>query len=376
MTAALFEQSLHLISSLTQAVTWLPMAVASEAISQPASGVAYTSHDYGDIMQIANGFVQGFLQRLPYLIVASMIFLLFWGLSSLFKKAVKKILGEENRYKHNLVIVVRRLGSALILFLGFMLAMVVALPGFTPTKLIGALGIGSVAIGFAFKDIFQNLLSGILLLLSEPFRIGDQIVVNNYEGTVESIQIRATIIRTYDGRRVVIPNSEIYTSAVTVNTAYPMRRLEFSVGIGYDDDIDLAKKVINRCLTTAQSVSKKAEPSIVVTELGESTIKIKVRWYIDNGTQANKMASIDEVITLVKQELTQAGVDIPYPIQQLIYMEADKLPKNTQQSPAVSLMDTPSKKPINSYDAGEHAEPIEWDEATDEDEETEETQDN
>lgn len=375
MTAALFEQSLHLISSLTQAVTWLPMAVASEAISQPASGVAYTSHDYGDIMQIANGFVQGFLQRLPYLIVAGMIFLLFWGLSSLFKKAVKKILGEENRYKHNLVIVVRRLGSALILFLGFMLAMVVALPGFTPTKLIGALGIGSVAIGFAFKDIFQNLLSGILLLLSEPFRIGDQIVVNNYEGTVESIQIRATIIRTYDGRRVVIPNSEIYTSAVTVNTAYPMRRLEFSVGIGYDDDIDLAKKVINRCLTTAQSVSKKAEPSIVVTELAESTIKIKVRWYIDNGTQANKMASIDEVITLVKQELTQAGVDIPYPIQQLIYMEADKLPKNTQQSPAVSLMDTPSKKPINSYDAGEHAEPIEWDEATNEDEETEETQD-
>lgn len=359
MTAALFEQSLHLISSLTQAVTWLPMAVASEAISQPASGVAYTSHDYGDIMQIANGFVQGFLQRLPYLIVAGMIFLLFWGLSSLFKKAVKKILGEENRYKHNLVIVVRRLGSALILFLGFMLAMVVALPGFTPTKLIGALGIGSVAIGFAFKDIFQNLLSGILLLLSEPFRIGDQIVVNNYEGTVESIQIRATIIRTYDGRRVVIPNSEIYTSAVTVNTAYPMRRLEFTVGIGYDDDIAVAKKVINHCLTVCETVSKKAEPSIVVTELAESTVNLKVRWYIDDGTQANRMTSIDEVITNVKHDLTEAGVDIPYPIQQLVYIDEVKKAQLAKTQTLPTSASKPSE-PINTYDASEHTQPKDW----------------
>ncbi|MBR7552348.1 mechanosensitive ion channel, partial [Mycobacterium tuberculosis] len=77
----------------------------------------------------------------------------------------------------------------------------------------------SVAIGFAFKDIFQNLLSGILLLLSEPFRIGDQIISGNFEGTVEDIQIRATTIRTYDGRKVVIPNSQLYTSPMTVNTA-------------------------------------------------------------------------------------------------------------------------------------------------------------
>ncbi|MFP3354118.1 mechanosensitive ion channel, partial [Pseudoalteromonas sp. SIMBA_153] len=98
--------------------------------------------------------------------------------------------------------------------------------GFTPAKLIGALGIGSVAIGFAFKDIFQNLLSGILLLISEPFRIGDQIVSGDYEGTVEDIKIRATTIRTYDGRQVVIPNSDLYTSALTVNTAYKQRRLQ------------------------------------------------------------------------------------------------------------------------------------------------------
>nr|WP_284143862.1 mechanosensitive ion channel domain-containing protein [Psychrobacter sp. WY6] len=89
----------------------------------------------------------------------------------------------------------QRVGGALIIFIGFMIAMVIAVPGFTPAKLIGALGIGSVAIGFAFKDIFQNLLSGILLLISEPFRIGDQIVSGDYEGTVEDIKIAPRLSR-------------------------------------------------------------------------------------------------------------------------------------------------------------------------------------
>ncbi|WP_222114564.1 mechanosensitive ion channel domain-containing protein, partial [Staphylococcus pseudintermedius] len=87
------------------------------------------------------------------------------------------------------MLVLNRVGSTFIIFFGFLIALVIAIPGFTPSQLIGALGIGSVAIGFAFKDIFQNLLSGILILLSEPFRIGDDIVVNGLEGNVEDIQI-------------------------------------------------------------------------------------------------------------------------------------------------------------------------------------------
>lgn len=103
------------------------------------------------------------------------VILIFWFLSIVFKKVVHKLLGSRSRHQ-NLVKVFQRVGGALIIFIGFMIAMVIAVPGFTPAKLIGALGIGSVAIGFAFKDIFQNLLSGILLLISEPFRIGDQLI--------------------------------------------------------------------------------------------------------------------------------------------------------------------------------------------------------
>lgn len=273
-------------------------------------------NEYQTIMTSANHLLQQMISRIPYLIVASLVFVIFWVLSIFFKKAVTRILGSRKHHQ-NLVTVFRRVGSALILFLGFMVAMIIAVPSFTPGKLIGALGIGSVAIGFAFKDIFQNLLSGILLLLSEPFRIGDQIISGNFEGTVEDIQIRATTIRTYDGRKVVIPNSQLYTSTMTVNTAYSQRRLEFDVGIGYENNIIDAQRVILSVLKAAPTVSKLAEPSVIATALADSSVVLRVRWFIDDGTQTNRVASINEVIILVKKALEKANISIPFPVTTL-----------------------------------------------------------
>ena len=271
---------------------------------------------YQTVIDSANEILIGFTERIPYFVAAIIVMVIFWLLSKLFKKVVRKVLG--NRSSHqNLVKVFQRVGGALIFFIGFMIAMVVAIPGFTPAKLIGALGIGSVAIGFAFKDIFQNLLSGILLLLSEPFRIGDQIVSGNYEGTVEDIKIRATVIRTYDGRQVVIPNSDLYTSALTVNTAYKQRRLQLEVGIGYADDINEAKAQIMQALDGSDTVSKNASPTIIAVNLGDSTVDLVIRWFIDDGTQANKVKSIDQVLIKVKTALDSAGIDMPFPVRTL-----------------------------------------------------------
>ena len=269
---------------------------------------------YQSIIDSANEIVVGFLERIPYFVASLIVIVIFWLLSIVFKKVVYKLLGSRSRHQ-NLVKVFQRVGGALIVFIGLIIAMVIAVPGFTPAKLIGALGIGSVAIGFAFKDIFQNLLSGILLLLSEPFRIGDQIVSGEYEGTVEDIKIRATTIRTYDGRQVVIPNSDLYTSALTVNTAYKQRRLQLAVGIGYADDIVEAKSVIMKALDRADSVSKQASPTIIAVNLGDSTIDLVVRWFIDDGNQANKVTSIDQVLIEVKTALDKAGIDMPFPVR-------------------------------------------------------------
>lgn len=295
----------------------MPSPEADLTTVDPATINSATTTDaftYQSIIDSANGILIGFVERIPYFAASIVVILIFWFLSIVFKKIVYKLLGSRSRHQ-NLVKVFQRVGGALIMFIGFMIAMVVAVPSFTPAKLIGALGIGSVAIGFAFKDIFQNLLSGILLLLSEPFRIGDQIVSGEYEGTVEDIKIRATTIKTYDGRQVVIPNSDLYTSALTVNTAYKQRRLQVAVGIGYEDDIEAAKAEIMQALDKADSVSTKAKPSVIATGFGDSTIDLMVRWFIEDGTQANKVASIHQVIVEIKNALDAAGVNIPFPIR-------------------------------------------------------------
>jgi small-conductance mechanosensitive channel len=294
----------------------MPTSEAETTLSAETAAQSTTTDGltYQSILGSANEIWVGFVERIPYFVASIIVILIFWFLSIVFKKIVHKLLGSRSRHQ-NLVKVFQRVGGALIFFIGFMIAMVIAVPGFTPAKLIGALGIGSVAIGFAFKDIFQNLLSGILLLISEPFRIGDQIVSGDYEGTVEDIKIRATTIRTYDGRQVVIPNSDLYSSALTVNTAYKQRRLQVAVGIGYEDDIEAAKAEIIKALDKIESVSKKATPSVIATGFGGSSIDLMVRWFIEDGTQANKVASIHQVIVGIKNSLDAAGVNIPFPIR-------------------------------------------------------------
>lgn len=272
---------------------------------------------YHDAYLTIDRIVNSFWERVPYLCIAIIVFIIFWLLSKVFKIFVAKALSNRPYAKQNLVLVLNRVGSTFIIFFGFLIALVIAIPGFTPGQLMSALGIGSVAIGFAFKDIFQNLLSGILILLSEPFRIGDAIVCNGLEGTVEDIQIRATTLRSYDGRRLVIPNATVYTSSITVVTAYTQRRCEFNVGIGYTDDIQKAKDVILKILTDNKSVLNQPASIVNVSSLGDFAININIRWWIDT----NKVAinnSISEIQELVVAEFAKNNINIPYPIQEQI----------------------------------------------------------
>ncbi|RZG29280.1 mechanosensitive ion channel family protein, partial [Acinetobacter baumannii] len=257
-----------------------------------------------------------FWERVPYICIAIVVFLIFWLLTKLFKFFVRKTLENRSYTRQNLVLVLNRVGSTAILFFGFLIALVIMIPGFTPGQLMSALGIGSVAIGFAFKDIFQNLLSGILILLSEPFRIGDSIVVNSLEGTVEDIQIRATFLRSPDGRRIVIPNATVYTSALTVNTAYQQRRCEFVVGIGYDDDEQKAKQIILDILNNDRNVLSQPAFSVNVTALADFSVNLTVRWWVDT-TETDISSSISNIQAQVKQAFNENDIDIPYPIQEL-----------------------------------------------------------
>ncbi len=278
---------------------------------------------YQDAYTTIDKIMDSFWERVPYICIALVVFIIFWLLTKLFKLFIRKTLENRTYTRQNLVLVLNRVGSTFIIFFGFLIALVIAIPGFTPSQLIGALGIGSVAIGFAFKDIFQNLLSGILILLSEPFRIGDDIVVNGLEGNVEDIQIRATFLRSPDGRRIVIPNATVYTSAVIVNSAYQRRRCEFVVGIGYEDDMQKAKKIILDILNNNMTVLSQPAFSVNVTALADFSINLTVRWWV-NTTETSTSASISEIQELVVTAFDEKGISIPYPVQEVKVYRGDQ----------------------------------------------------
>jgi small conductance mechanosensitive channel len=213
-------------------------------------------------------------------------------------------------------IVLGRIGSGFCLLVGGLVAAAIAFPSISAAGLFGVLGIGGVAIGFAFRDILQNALAGVLILLTRPFRIGDQVVAGGYEGTVEDIQVRATAIRTYDNRRAVIPNTALFTDKVLVNTAFDKRRLSVRVGDG--NDIAEARRVIEAATRGAEGVLADPPPRALAAELGDSAVLLDVFFWIDPPRHGEAIEVTDRVLARVKPALTGAGIDIPYPTMQVL----------------------------------------------------------
>jgi small-conductance mechanosensitive channel len=262
--------------------------------------------------------IDSLILMLPNIVLAIIVFALFFLAARVFKTSVRR-LTRRHRQARNLGMVLGRLAQGLIILVGLFVALSIVIPTFQAGDLVQLLGISGVAIGFAFRDILQNFLAGILILLTEPFQIDDQIVFKDFEGTVENIQTRATTIRTYDGRRIVIPNAELFTNSVMVNTAFENRRLEYDVGIGYGDDIDRAKELILEALASVDGVLREPSPDVLVMELAESTVNIRARWWINPPRRADALDSRDRVLSAIKNKLTANGIDLPFPTQQILF---------------------------------------------------------
>jgi small-conductance mechanosensitive channel len=276
------------------------------------------SLDFSEATAALRDMGRGFMERLPYFAVALFVFIAFYLAGKGLRAAVRAFV-ERNRRHYNVGLVLGRLAQASMVFVGLLVALVISVPGFTPGQLVGMLGLSSVAIGFAFRDILQNFLAGILLLLTEPFRIGDQIIMGGHEGTVEDIQIRATFVRTYDGRRIVIPNSDLFTNSVTINTAYSQRRLQYDVGIGYGDDIARAKEIVVDTLRAIPEVLDDPPPEALVVDLADSSVKLRLRWWVTPPLRQDAMHSLDLVLEKVSKALVAEGFDLPFPTQQVLF---------------------------------------------------------
>jgi small conductance mechanosensitive channel len=256
-----------------------------------------------------NSWVDGFYSLLPNIGVSIVVLLVFWALSHLARRVTKTWCARHDR--DNLGNLLGGFIKAAVMIVGVLLALTVVLPSLKPADLLAGLGIGSVAIGFAFKDILQNWLAGLLILINRPFKPGDQIVVNGYEGVVDHIETRVTAINTYDKRLALIPNADVYTNAVIVNTAFEVRRSQYDVGIGYADDIRKAKKVILKAVQSVEGVEKDPAPQVLVTDLAASWVTLRPRWWT-NSVRSDIVGTQSDVIEAIKYALDEAGIDMPY----------------------------------------------------------------
>jgi small-conductance mechanosensitive channel len=266
------------------------------------------------ILDKVDTWLDGFFRLLPNIAVALIVILGFILLGLAVAWSMNRAMARRRRRDLGSVI-----GSMLkwaVWITGAMLALTIVTPSLRPGDLIAGLGIGSVAIGFAFKDILQNLLAGLLILIRQPFRVGDQIVAGEFEGTVEHIETRATLIKTYDGRRVVIPNSDVYTSAVTVNTAWEDRRSEYDFGIEYEADTAHAMRVALKAVRGVEGVRDDPEPEALSMNLGDFAKTVRLRWWTASG-QRDRLHVFSDVMLAVEDAFAANDIGIPFPTRTL-----------------------------------------------------------
>lgn len=252
----------------------------------------------------------GVLAKLPLLAVALLIVVLAsWSGALLARWGGPAFLSTRNPFLQGLI---RRFVQAAVVLAGIILALdlldATALVG----ALVGTAGLAGLAIGFAFKDIAENYLAGTLLAVRQPFAKNDHIRVEQFEGKVVRLTPRETILMSLDGNHVRLPNALIFRSPMVNFTRNPLRRLEFTVGLGSHDDLVLARRVAVQAMVAMDGVLDTPPPQALITGLGDSTVQMEVQAWVDQ-RQADWWRARSEAIRLVKAALEGGGLTLPSP---------------------------------------------------------------
>ena len=189
-----------------------------------------------------------------------------------------------------------------------------------PTASLGfVIGAASLAIGFAMKNTLANFASGILILILKPFSLGDFIEAKGFSGTVREIQMFNTVMTTLDNKRVIIPNSDLSSSSLINYSSETVRRIDVVFGIGYEDDIDHAFSVLKKIVNDDQRTHSDPEPLIKVVNLGDSSVDINVRVWVDSGDFGlYKM----DLLETVKKTFDAEGISFPFPQREVTMHQA------------------------------------------------------
>ncbi len=202
--------------------------------------------------------------------------------------------------------------------IGLAITMALQQVGFNITAFLTGVGILGFTVGFALQDVSKNLMAGILLLLQQPFDLGDAIQVNDYAGTVEEISLRATVIRTFDGRVVYLPNADVYTSAIVNFSRAEKRRVEVQVGVAYGTDLAHAKTVAETALQkSVPGLKDDPAPLAVFHTFNDASVDMTLYFWVDPAAVSLWEAK-DAAVQAIHTAFAQEGIEIPYPIHTVL----------------------------------------------------------
>lgn len=283
------------------------------AFDKPPLAIDVTQRLYETTRELLRDIINNLPSLVGAIIVIGITWIVAKGVRYLAYTWAKQTEGDSNTE-----LLIGRLSYGAVWVVGFVIALGVM--GLNFGALLGALGLTSVAIGFSLKDVLSNYISGVILLAARPFRINDQVVIGDYEGTIAQIQLRATTMKTYDGRVVYIPNQEVFQASIINNTASPRRRSSVMVGIDYSENIEEAIAVIEKTLPQIAEVETTPAPDVLVTELAASTVNLEVRFWVDS-RRSGFLATTSKVAQAIKEALEAANIDMPTDIYTLILRE-------------------------------------------------------
>lgn len=285
----------------------------SEQVPQTFNQVLVSVRD--TLLQIWADFVE----RMPFIAAGLVILLITWLVVAMTVQVITSTL-RRSQIRGSLRELILRLISISIWIIGIMTAAIIIFPGLTPAKALGAMGVISIAVGFAFKDIFENFFAGILLLWRFPFERGDFIECEGIEGRVENVTVRMTQIRKVSGELIVVPNSFLFMNPVKVLTNLNRRRVTIIAGVAYGEQVAQAVEVIKKAVQQCNTVRQDQPVEIFPQGFGNSSIDIEVTWWT-SPQPVDIRRSRGEVVTAIKWALDEAGIEIPFPYRTLTFKE-------------------------------------------------------
>lgn len=263
--------------------------------------------DTEQLTSFAESSWQVMLDYTPKLISALVVLLVGLILIRMILNGVRKAFAKKNFD----ITLQRFLVSMISILLKAALAItVIGMLGIQMTTFVAMLGAAGLAIGLALSGTLQNFAGGVILLIIRPYRVGDFVEMQGHSGTVKEIQIFNTILTTPDNKTIIIPNSPISTGSMVNYSTQPKRRVDFTIGIGYDDDIDTARDVILAVIANDDRIHKDPEPFIAVSALADSSVNFVLRVWADSG---DYWGVYFENLEAIKKALDANNISIPYP---------------------------------------------------------------